>query len=307
MSAPAAQPPTWTVEELEEQRQASIADFIAERTAEGGEAYRRAFAQAHSVVKHLFAATDNLLTLATGRVLVAEASLVDAARYLAGPPISADDLRTLADASTTRRALDPETAERISRVIMAGLDRDRMPWVAEIRDPTSGELDTAERWTAGLWAAQRTATRRRGEAATRQQEHVRALLHEMDLREVAPRRIDVGADLGRGEFTSESLVAGTKCDVPVGLENGRLLLLECKVSSSAVNSVKRLNRETAGKAGRWRSAFGAGAFTGAVLAGVFKLHNLIDAQEQGVYIFWERDLRPLAKFVEASRTAASAK
>jgi len=156
----------------------------------------------------------------------------------------------------------------------------------------------AIRWTAGLWAVQRTATQRRGEAASRQEAAVKALLAAEGFTEVPRRSIDSVGDLAPGQYCPEALVAGAKCDVPVALRNGRLLLLECKVSSSAVNSVKRLNRECGDKASRWRGAFGAQAYTGAVLAGVFRCGNIVQAQDiQGIYVYWERDLTPLAEFV----------
>ena len=40
---------------------------------------------------------------------------------------------------------------------------------------------------------------------------------------------------------------------------------------------------------------------GVVLAGVYKLKNLKDAQDAQVAIFWERDLTPLADFLEVAR------
>lgn len=99
-----------------------------------------------------------------------------------------------------------------------------------------------------------------------------------------------------GSFDESS--AGSKCDVPVRLHDGRLLALECKVSNSALNSVKRLIRETGGKARAWKNAFGLQVITGAALAGVYKLGNLMDAQENyGIAMFWEQDLRPLQEFV----------
>jgi hypothetical protein len=116
-----------------------------------------------------------------------------------------------------------------------------------------------------------------------------------------PRQpVALASDLQPGTFSREADVAGTKCDIPICLRDRRLLLVECKVSNSALNSVKRLNREVGGKAGRWHQAFGAQAITGAVLAGVFKLRNLQDAQSAanaGVVIFWEHDLQSLGDFI----------
>jgi len=58
-----------------------------------------------------------------------------------------------------------------------------------------------------------------------------------------------------------------------------------------------LIRETCGKADVWRRAFGQRVITGAVLAGVFKLKNLTEAQDEpGVALLWEHDLSPLELF-----------
>jgi hypothetical protein len=105
-------------------------------------------------------------------------------------------------------------------------------------------------------------------------------------------------DLERGSFTREAMLARSKCDLPVRLHDGRLLAIECEVSNSALNSVKRLIRETGGKADVWRREFGKAVIPAAVLAGVFKLQSLLDAQrEYGITIFWEHDLGPLRSFV----------
>jgi hypothetical protein len=59
----------------------------------------------------------------------------------------------------------------------------------------------------------------------------------------------------------------------------RIMAIECKVSNSSTNSVKRLNRGAAGKAEKWLHEFGAlGVVPVAVLSGVYKLHNLVGAQ-----------------------------
>ena len=62
--------------------------------------------------------------------------------------------------------------------------------------------------------------------------------------------------------------------------------------------MKRLLRETGGKARAWRNAFGQQVLTGAVIAGVYKLIHLKEAQDDyEVAIFWEHDLAPLQDFV----------
>jgi hypothetical protein len=69
-----------------------------------------------------------------------------------------------------------------------------------------------------------------------------------------------------------------------------------------VNSVKRLNRETGGKHERWRGAFGADLHTAAVLGGVFNIINLKAAQDDGIVVFFDHDLKALERFLAAGGT-----
>jgi hypothetical protein len=109
-------------------------------------------------------------------------------------------------------------------------------------------------------------------------------------------------DLSRGHFSRERKVGGAKCDVPIRLLDGRLLTLECKVSNGPKNSWKRLQREVGGKADTWKQAYGSQVITGAVVAGVFDLKCLSDAQSrQNVALFWQHDLEPLLEFVGSPR------
>jgi hypothetical protein len=76
------------------------------------------------------------------------------------------------------------------------------------------------------------------------------------------------------------------------------MLIECKVSNSAVNSYKRINREAVSKAASWLSAFGhAQVIPAAVISGVFNVGNLMQAQEAGLIIFWSHDLKKLGNFI----------
>jgi hypothetical protein len=297
-------PPLWDDQTLEQRRTQSIADFITERSAEGSVRYRQAFAKNLDSVKQLFTLTGDLLELTTGAALASQPALTRVARYLGGPPVSADDLDTLADAKiATRRRLEPELAKKAATVIDTALDAERFPWLFESprRSPSPGERETATRWTAGLQTAQEIQTARRGESARRQEEAVRQLLVSHGFISVAARRIDAVDEIARGEFCREAIVAEAKCDIPVRLRDGRLLLIECKVSNSATNSVKRLNRECGSKSASWRTTFGLQAIPAAVLAGVFKLRNLQDAQSrQHITVFWESDLAALGGFLDAA-------
>lgn len=188
------------------------------------------------------------------------------------------------------------------------LDLLRFPWVSESRDPTLEERDRALRWTAGLWATETVRTRRRVRESREQEQAVISVAEAAGF-EPAPLprqrgrpRIERPDEIPAGQYTREINIAGQKCDVPVRLRDGRLLAIECKVSNSEVNSYKRLQRETCGKARGWERDFGRhGVLTAAVLRGVFSPTNVIDAQEAyGVAILWEHDLSPLGSFLAAA-------
>jgi hypothetical protein len=88
----------------------------------------------------------------------------------------------------------------------------------------------------------------------------------------------------------------------VGLWDGRVVPIECKVSNSATNSVKRLNNDAASKAEAWRIDFGAmQVIPTAVLSGVYKLHNLEDAQQRGLKLFWAHDIARLTDWVASTK------
>jgi hypothetical protein len=298
-----AKPPRWSAQELETHRREAIADFIEVRNAEGSVRYRAAFADALDLTKRLFDATDDLAEFRSGAALADDPGLVRVARYLGAPPISGDDLNTLAGANiATRRSLDADLASKAAEVIASAMDPERFGWLFDQgRAPTAIERDVALRWTAGLMAASEAQMSRRNVASGRQEAVVRALLASHGFNEVVAKGIELTGGLSPGTFSREASVVGIRCDVPVGLFDGRLLLIECKSSNSAVNSVKRLNRETGGKAQEWIRRLGERAVPAAVLAGVFQLGSLLAAQEVGTAIFWERDLSPLAEFTSAAK------
>jgi SpoU rRNA methylase family enzyme len=80
------------------------------------------------------------------------------------------------------------------------------------------------------------------------------------------------------------------------------MALECKVSNSSTNSVKRLNNDAAVKAEYWLKVFGTSQVVpAAVLSGVFKVMNLAQAQERGLALFWSHDLDKLGAFIDTTR------
>lgn len=303
MSPTDPSPRVWTADELAEHRRAAIDHFIAWWQATGNVAYQGHFRDAHTVADGLFARTDDLLSLTAEALAKRDRVAREVVRYLAGPPLSGDDVDVLLNAEGAAHEQNPRNLEEL---VLSVIDPLRFPWCsdrASPRPPTDEERRVALKWIAGLIAAQKAATARRIGASRRQEEAVEAALSSAPLRfqKVQPRGIDYAADfLTSGQFCRQSLVGGTRADFSIGLRH-HLLVLECTVSNSEGNSYKRLIHEVGKKASRWRVAFGRSVIPAAVLDGVFKLENLQKAQASEISPFWEYDLRSLVDFVATTR------
>ncbi len=299
-------PPRWSSQELEDARLVAIDIFRQQRMAEPLEAYLGYFDQVRAAVENLLEMTVDLSTITDSAVdVLTDPDLLEAVRYLAGPPISADDLKVVADARLSPGALrnDPDMARRVIDTILLGLDRNRFPWVAEDREPTEAERGAAAMASAALIASRRVMTARANESKTEQEQLVKDRLLQEGFTEVAPREIPtLDQAPASGEFCGESLFGSRKADVVIRLWDNRVLALECKVSNSSTNSVKRLNNDAAVKAGIWLNEFGSRqTVPAAMLAGVFKRHNLEQAQDNGLSLFWSHELDQLIAFIESTR------
>lgn len=294
-------PTKWPVDELRRNREVAENRFILERKGEGPDAFYASWDQSEALVRRALELTNDLQDV-RGSALVAEPKLWQTLRYVCAPPISEEDLWTLAG-QKFKVSLRPAVAEATARVLTSLLDSRRFPWVASQRRPTSPEREAAVLATAVLLAHETLRTSRRGKSSRKQEDEVSEVLRAAGMTLNKGRRAILRLDeLPRGEFSRERKVDGAKCDVPIRLPDGRLLALECKVSNGPKNSWKRLQREVGGKAERWREEFGSQVVTGAVLAGVFDLSCLLAAQnQQNVYLFWQHDLAPLTEFVASAR------
>nr|WP_294529485.1 XamI family restriction endonuclease [uncultured Rhodopila sp.] len=228
-------------------------------------------------------------------------------RYLAGPPISEDDLAVLAEVSSIAPAAlrsDSDAAGRVLATIVQALDTTRFAWIAENRPPTDLEKTIAIATSAALITAQRVSTDRRNEGKDKQETLVKSFLTSMGFTAAPSRTINTLDDAPlRGQFCGESKVGTRKADVAVRLHDGRLMPIECKVSNSEVNSVKRINNDAAAKAVTWRRELGINQVVPvALMSGVFKVANLVQAQEAGLTLFWAHDLDRLRTFIENTRT-----
>lgn len=304
-----AEPRTWTVQELVEDAARGKDRFRAERLDEPLALYTEFFDTFVEIFDRLIDRIEQLaeheLDAAVLADVMANADTKMAFRYLTAPPISEDDLKTLADAKLSQSALrsDAEAARRVRDTVLHIIDPKRFPWIAEGRDPDDAERRIATVASAALAAAQKVQTRRRNDAKTEQEEAVKVLLHDMGFVEVGRRDIGVLADApAPGEFCPESKLGDTRADLVVGLYDRRVLALECKVSNSEVNSFKRVNHEAAGKARAWLTGFGQRhVVPGAVLSGVFKPENLATAQNEGLALFWRHRLDDVREFIEATQ------
>ncbi len=277
-----------------------MALFVEWFTSRGNVAYRQAYGEAIMAVSDLLDATRDLVDVNSPAIAGRNDPRCEAARYHAGPPLSDDDLITVARAP---QLWESDRFEAFVTVIQETTDPLRFPWlfVEPKRVPTAEERDLAVKWTAGLVAARRASTLRRSEPSRRQERQVDNALATASPKfsKIKARPVTSMRDLRPGAYSGQSKVAGTRADLAIALLDGqRLLALECKVSNSEVNSYKRLNHEVGNKRRAWQQAFGDPCLTGAVLAGSFSVETLVAAQEAGIYLFWEHDLNSLVEFVK---------
>jgi hypothetical protein len=300
------QPPRWSDDQFELDRSQAVATFRELRVQEPLEQYLDAFDGYRTAVENLIESTVDLSRLSDQAVdVLADPDLLVAVRYLASPAISEDDLKVLADAalSPSRLRSDQIMARRVIETVLLGLDRNRFPWVAEDRPPTEAERETATVATAALIATRRVMTDRANTSKTTQERAVAELLTAAGYTEVDRRRVDNLSQAPKaGEYCRECLFGTRKADLIAGLWDGRVMPLECKVSNSSTNSIKRLNNDAAQKARIWLDSFGsANIVPSAVLSGVFKLRNLCAAQDGGLTIWWAHKLGALAEFITLTK------
>ena len=294
-------PPRWTLSEFNEGVAAGLAAFREVRLNEAREDYISHFEEARSAVEDLLELTIDLTSFeATGLQAVREH--LEALRYTAAPPISTDDLESLSGVEARFFATTggwPQVVETITSVA----DIQRFPWLADGRPPTETEREAAVVATAAQIAARRVMTARANEAKDAQEELVKAALRDAGFTEVLPRTISTLRTAPRpGEFCGESMLGTRKADIVVGLWDDRILAIECKVSNSKVNSVKRVKNDAAVKARLWIQEFGTQLIVpAAVIAGVYHPPNLMSAQDDGLTIWWSHDIDQMVSWIERTK------
>lgn len=303
----AKKPPQWSTDQLAYDAAFSIARFRDERL-EVSDAWTTHYEAARTKFEALFETLGELRsTDLTDESLteVYRRDLGEPLRYMAGPPISDDDLRIIADVKSLSSGVlskSPDMSRKVFDVIWRVIDTHRFPWVTADRAPSAQEREASVLASSVLLAAQRIATERRNIGKERQEAIVKDYLRGLNLTEVAPVPIDtLVSGPQTGQFCGECQLGTRKADVVVRLHDTRLMPIECKVSNSATNSVKRLNNDAAVKAEYWLDQFGAlQVVPAAVLAGVFNVVNLEQAQQRRLALFWSHALEHLGAFIEST-------
>lgn len=303
-------------QEIEDNVREAVKRFVRARLSEESAPYTASFNAARPRVERLFTESDDLRSLdarvflrlsPTGRPQI-DLDVLDVARYLSAPMVSKDNLDDLARLDLqSYEALDEPVpislqAEQIATILGRSLDPFRFPWLLEKRDPTSHERHSAIDWTTSTYALERVRTDRRLTGSKQQEAAVADALRNIGWHECPPRTLVFPDDLDKGFFMRESRLADEKCDIPTRLSDGRLLAVECKVSNTSINSVKRVLRETGGKALKWRQNYGdRQVLTAIVLSGVFKSSDILKAQSEfGIFVVFDHDLSRLTDFVRSA-------
>lgn len=300
-------PARWTTEELAEDAATSSAQFRAERLAVS-DSWATHYNSARDKFEMLFKKLNDLNPAAITNDNLAEAyglGLGEALRYLAGPPVSDDDLQVLADVDSIAPGIlkkDTEALRKVFGVIERVIDPYRFPWMESGTAPTEQQKEAALLASSVLLAAQRIATERRMQGKDGQETKVKNYLRTLGFTEVPTATINTIVKGPQAmQFCAECQLGERKADIVVRLHDTRLMALECKVSNSSTNSVKRLNNDAAVKAEYWLKVFGTSQVVpAAVLAGVFKVMNLEQAQARGLALFWSHDLEKLGGFIDSS-------
>lgn len=295
-------PQIWNDSELAIEAQRALDEFVDRRLAETSTSYvahvLRHKQSIFSLFKLLQSVDPSNPDPQSVREILLDEGMFSALRYMAGPPVSSDDLGVLVtrDVKGINKTLirnSSTLAQEVLQLICKLADPIRLPWIGRNRLPTRRELREAVAATAVIHATQSLQTERRGFGKIVEQQLVSRLIEMGFQRETAPAKGRVTAPAHHPVypgFYGECTVYGRKVDLLIPLKSGRIIALEAKDSSSALNSVKRLNNDTAAKARHYAVEGGKNILSVALLSGVFKLENLQNAQKSGLFLVWSHDL-----------------
>lgn len=323
-----ATPASWSEAALAEDAQIALEEFVERRLAEPGGKYLAHVKMRRSAVVRLFKLLADIDPTAPDptivRTILLDERLFDALRYIAGPPVSEDDLGVLVtkDVKGFNKASlknDDALSVAVMKLICKLSDPFRFPWIAAKRDASRGELRTAIAATAILHASQALQTERRGHGKV-VEKRLELRLEELGFVKISGQTGAKGGHVAaegaptfppKGRvaqpshhpsypyFYGECIVYGRKVDMFIALATGRMIALEAKDSSSALNSTKRLLNDTAAKAKHYTTEAGKNIISVALLSGVFKLSDLSAAQHAGLFLVWSHDIDSFIEWIKS--------
>ncbi|WP_372922782.1 XamI family restriction endonuclease [Roseovarius sp.] len=241
------------------------------------------------------------------REILLDSALLDALRYVAGPPVSEDDLNVLVTRSTaritkTRLKAEDGLVQSVLQLICNMSDPIRFPWIDDRRTPAPYELKHAIRATAALHATQTLQTERRGYGRA-VEKVLKDRLLDLGYKQIkGPNKNQITSPShwpAAKTFYGECVVYGRKADILIGLADGRIVAVEAKDSASALNSIKRVLNDTAAKARHWGTKAGEEIVPVALLSGVFGIESLKSAQASGLYLVWTHELDSFVAWLSA--------
>lgn len=314
-------PRVWTDTELENAAQLALEEFVERRLAEPSGRYIEHLKVRRNAIVRLFKTIRGIDPSHPDpdvvREILHDEPLFDALRYVAGPPVSKDDLgilvtRKIGGLRWSNLDNDDILVAGVLQLLCRLADPWRFPWIAKARPPTLREIRSAIDGTTTLHAAQSLQTERRGHGRNVEQRLEQRLI-SVGFSKISGKTTDA-ADYTypkHGKITQpshypvwqsfygECTVYERKVDLFIALPSGRTIALEAKDSSSALNSTKRLLNDTAAKARHYQVQAGKSIISVALLSGVFKPDDLRRAQESGLYIVWAHDMDGFVDWIMA--------
>ncbi|MED7930417.1 XamI family restriction endonuclease [Nonomuraea sp. LP-02] len=288
----------WTSDELEADRKRSADIFRDERLTEETQEYHDRFDKNRDLVDALLAETRDLRDLSVlDPPTLAKREFLKPFRYIAGPPISEGDLQEvtgLSSVSEKEIRNNFEARDIIVQVIYDGHDRSRFPWIGHDYEPDEHETTAAALATAALMSANDSEVARKAKQRAKVEKFCKGL-EERGFEKVKSRKIQRREDLpGPGQFCGRASIKdgdkGGQADFVIRRWDGLAVPVECKSSSTELNSHKRIFVETVPRAEGWKEILGSSTVSAAILAGPYAINDLQDAQTRGLAIWWFHDL-----------------
>jgi hypothetical protein len=304
-------PQLWSADELAEQAQTALNEFVDRRLSESRDAYSEHFSRHRNTLLELFKALSKINPdkpdIVALREILLDDKLFSALRYVGGPPISEDDLgvlvtRDIRGFNKTAINSDNDLPAEILGLICRLADRYRFPWLTAGLAPSQRQIRESIQATSTLVATQSLQTERRKYGKEIERRLERRLLELGFAKVSTPNKGKVTAPVhypSYPDFYGECTVHGRKVDLFIALPTGRMIALEAKDSSSALNSVKRLNNDTAAKAKHFAAEGGKNIVNIALLSGVFKVESLVAAQEAGLHLVWAHDMDGFVDWIKS--------